>query len=242
MNGQMPRVHPKARRIDRKPSSGAPLLPLYLRNDVDRKLYKLPFDLTRSPDWICPHCGKGVLRFVEGSFHRAERRNSRESRGHEAWDPDWIEYTYSGLLRCANDHCKESVSTAGIGGMDLDVEFGADGDPEQVWAEFFRPRYFEPPLAIIEIPDACPATVGAPLEESFRLFFCSPSSASNSVRIALEELLSELGIKRFSVSGGKRRILNLHTRIGLLPTKFAELRDLLFAIKWLGNAATSPRF
>jgi len=205
---------------------------------VDRKLYKVPFTREKSPDWICPQCRKGVLRFVDGSFHAAERRLSREARDHEAWDPDWIEYTYSGLLSCANDQCKESVSTAGTGGVDIDVIFGHDGEPEQTWADFFRPKYFEPPLAIIDLPKECPASVSEPLQESFRLFFCSPSSASNSVRIALEELLNELGIKRFAVSNGKRRVLSLHTRIGLLPQKYAELRDLLFAIKWLGNAGS----
>src|SRR5690606_927123 len=83
-----------------------------------------------------------------------------------------------------------------------------------------------------------PTSVKAPLQDSFRLFFCSPPSASNCVRIALEELLTELGIKRFAVTGGKRRIISLHTRIGLLPTRYAELRDLLFAIKWLGNSGS----
>ena len=205
---------------------------------MDRKLYKVPFGREKSPDWVCPHCRKGVLRFVDGSFHSKERRHSREAHGHDAWDPDWIEYTYSGLLRCANDQCKEVVSTAGIGGVDVDVVYGPDGEAEQTWADFFRPRYFEPPLAIIDLPKECPVSVSEPLEESFRLFFCSPSSASNSVRIALEALLTELGIKRFAVIGGKRRILTLHKRIGLLPAKYAELRDLLFAIKWLGNAGS----
>lgn len=205
---------------------------------MDRKLYKVPFAREKSPDWICPHCGKGVLRFVDGSFHYEERRQSREAHAHEAWDPDWTEYTYSGLLRCANDQCKESVSTAGIGGVDIDVIFGPDGEPEQTWTAFFRPRYFEPPLAIINLPEECPGSISEPLEESFRLFFCSPSSASNSVRRSLEELLTELGIKRFNITANKRHILNLHTRIGLLPAKYAELQDLLFAIKWLGNAGS----
>ena len=205
---------------------------------MDRKLYKVPFTREKSPDWICPHCRKGVLRFVDGSFYSEERRLSREAHDHDAWDPDWIECTYSGLLRCANDQCKEFVSTAGVGGVDIDVIFGPDGELEQTWADFFRPKYFEPPLAIVDLPKECPASVSDPLQESFRLFFCSPSAASNSVRIALEELLTELGIKRFTVSGGKRRILNLHTRISLLPSKYSELRDLLFAIKWLGNAGS----
>jgi len=120
------------------------------------------------------------------------------------------------MLRCSNDQCKECVANTGIGGVDIDVVFGSDGEPEQTWADFFRPKYFEPPLAIIHLPEECPGSVTEPLEESFRLFFCSPASASNNVRIALEALLTELGIKRFVVKNGKRQFLNLHSRIGLL--------------------------
>jgi hypothetical protein len=175
---------------------------------------------------------------MKDSFHFAERRLSREAHQSDAFDPDWIEYTYSGLLQCTNDQCKENVSSSGVGGVDLDVVFGRDGEPDQSWEDFFRPKYFEPPLAIIDIPSECPVSVSEPLQESFRLFFCSPAAASNNVRIALEALLTELGVKRFVVKGGKRQFLNLHFRIGLLPPKHSELRDLLFAIKWLGNAGS----
>lgn len=50
--------------------------------------------------------------------------------------------------------------------------------------------------------------------------------------------MTELGVKRFVVKNGKRQFLNLHSRIGLLPAKHSDLRDLLFAIKWLGNAGS----
>lgn len=58
------------------------------------------------------------------------------------------------------------------------------------------------------------------------------------MRIALEALLTELGVKRFVVKNSKRQFLNLHTRIGLLNAKHGDLKDLLFAIKWLGNAGS----
>lgn len=205
---------------------------------MDRKLYKVPFTLEKTPDWLCPYCGKGVLRFIDGTFRHEERRHSREARDHDAWDPDWIEYSYSGMLRCSNDQCKECVANTGVGGGGIDVVFGHDGEPEQTWADFFRPKYFEPPLAIINLPAEYPNSVTEPLAESFRLFFSSPASASNNIRIALESLLTELGIKRFVVKNGKRQFLNLHSRIGLLPVKYTDLRDLLFAIKWLGNAGS----
>ena len=205
---------------------------------MERTLYKLPFNKGKGADWICPTCKKGVLRIVNGSFQTFELRNSREAHDHEAWDPDWINYTYSCMLQCSNDQCKENVSSSGTGGVDLEVIFGKDGEPEQSWEDYFRPKYFEPPLSIIDIPADCPAPVSEAMQESFRLFFCSPPAASNNVRAAIEALLTELGVKRYIVKNSKRQFLNLHTRIGLLDEKYGDLKELLFAIKWLGNAGS----
>jgi hypothetical protein len=80
--------------------------------------------------------------------------------------------------------------------------------------------------------------VSTPLNESFKLFFSSPSAASNNVRIAIEELLTELKVKRFNVSKGRRLFINLHQRIESLPAKYAQFKDMILAIKWLGNAGS----
>jgi hypothetical protein len=205
---------------------------------MDRKLYKLPFPEGRSPDWMCPTCGKGVLRIKNGTFHREELRDSREAHSHEAWDPEWIRYVYSCLLECTNDQCKEIVANSGKGDVGYDVIQDHNGNLDEVYADFFRPTFFEPPLVLIQIPDDCPSQVASPLRDSFRLFFSNPSAASNNVRVALEELLTELGVKRFVVKNKKRSYIPLHTRIGLLPLKYADIKDLFVAIKWLGNAGS----
>ena len=205
---------------------------------MDRRALKIPFTRDSTPDWSCPRCTKGLLRFVEGKFHTEERKDSRDAHSHEAWDPDWIEYVYSGLLQCSNHNCGEFVANSGTGAVDVDVVIGDDGEPEQTWGDFFRPKYFEPPLQLTDLPEECPDSVSKPLEESFRLFFSSPSAASNNVRIALEAILTELGVKRFNTKNGKRIFLNLHSRISLLPPKYSDLGELLLAIKWLGNAGS----
>lgn len=205
---------------------------------MDRRALKIPFKRENTPDWYCPRCKKGLLRFVEGQFHAGERKHSKDAHDHEAWDPDWIEYVYTGLLRCTNENCGEYVANTGTGGVGIDFEMGDDGEPEQTWGDYFRPKYFEPPLHLIDLPGGCPKSVSEPLSESFRLFFSSPPAASNNVRIALEALLTELGVKRFNTKNGKRIFLNLHSRISLLPEKYSELADLLIAVKWLGNAGS----
>lgn len=187
---------------------------------------------------MCPTCGKGTLRIVDGSFVSAELKSSRDEHSHEAWDPEWIRYVYSCSLDCSNVKCKERVVSAGTGHVDSYAVVDDAGDVDLEYADFFRPQFFEPPLVIIPIPQACPDSVRTPLVESFRLFFCSPSAASNSIRVTVESLLTELHVKRYDVRGGRRVFLSLHHRISLLPSKYSDLKDMLLAIKWLGNAGS----
>ncbi len=206
---------------------------------MDRKLLKLPFRPDNSPDWACPTCGKGILRIKQDSFLQGELASSQQARSDNSyWEPDWISYVYTCLLFCSNDKCKEVVVNSGTGFVDWDVTYDENGETDQVYSDFFRPKYFEPHLNIIHIPSKCPESVLKQLNESFRLFFSSPSASANNVRIAIEELLTELKINRFTISKGKRRFINLHTRIGLLPAKYAQFKDMILAIKWLGNAGS----
>jgi hypothetical protein len=114
----------------------------------------------------------------------------------------------------------------------------SDGEGDMEYEEYYRPLFFHPHLMLIDIPKGSPDSVATPLKESFRLFFSAPSAASNNVRIAIEELLTDLNVRRFETSKGKRRFIPLHRRITLLPGKFSHLKDLLIAIKWLGNAGS----
>jgi hypothetical protein len=183
---------------------------------MDRKTYKLSFTLARPPDWVCPNCAKGILRIEEKSFFKEEPARSRY-HDHPAWEPEWIEWIYCCLLYCPNEKCKEVVASTGVGSVDFNQFYNEDGQPDYSVEDRFRPKYFEPPLKIIYIPDETPKSVTEPIETSFRLFLSSPAAAANSIRIAVEQLLTELKVKRFRTVGGKRRYVNLHQRIDLLP-------------------------
>jgi hypothetical protein len=206
---------------------------------LDRKQLMLPFLLASPPDWTCPTCNKGVLLIKEDSFVKQETRQSKLEWTHEAWDPDWIRYVYSCVLQCNNAKCKEHVFSVGTGTVGYNLEEDSNGRIEQVTDDFFIPRFFEPHLCIIQIPENCPASISNPLKESFNLFFSSPNAAANNIRIAIEELLTELRVKRFIITKGRqRRPINLHQRIDLLPAKYAKHKDMMLAIKWLGNAGS----
>jgi len=144
------------------------------------------------------------------------------------------------MLECSNDSCKEIVANTGRGSVGYDVTFDRDGQPEYEYADFFRPLFFDPPLSLFETPGECPADVAIELENSFALFFSSPGAALNFARSAIEALVTHLGAKRFQVQGGKRRPISLHARINLLPAQHAHVKELLLAIKWLGNAGSHP--
>ena len=205
---------------------------------VDRKIFKLPFTKSSPQDWQCPTCQKGLLRIKNGTFFSNESSLSKSAHGHDDWDPGWVSSVYSCLLECSNDSCKETVSSTGEGFVDWDIEHDEDGYPQQVYGDFFKPLFFQPHLKFITTPENTPDEVLVKLNESFQLFFSSPSAASNHVRAAVESMLNDLNVNRYRVSNGKRRLINLHQRIDLLPSKYTELKELLIAVKWLGNAGS----
>lgn len=205
---------------------------------MDRQLFKIPFREGSLPPWQCPKCGAGNLALVPKSFIKEEAAWSKRAHSHEAWEPEWIHYVYSCMLKCANAACAEVVVSVGTGAEDWEGGYGADGLPEQVWFTLFHPKYFVPHLTIIEIPEATPRNVSDELNHSFDLFFANPASAANHVRIALEHIMTDLKVKRFGTKKGRRYQLTLHSRVQLLPSKYDHLKGLCLAVKWLGNAGS----
>lgn len=198
----------------------------------------MPFRKEYLPRWVCPTCGKGILKIKQDTFNSVETQGSKKARRHEGWDPDWIEYVYSCLLVCSNEACKDVVANSGEGFVDVDVDYDDNGRPQQKWSNFFRPKYFYPHLKLFSLPAGAPKDAVEEINQSFELFFCNPPSASNHIRIALEKLLTYLKVKRYETKNGKKFFLNLHRRIDLIPRKYQSLKDFCLAIKWLGNAGS----
>jgi len=78
-----------------------------------------------------------------------------------------------------------------------------DGVPYQGDKVFFSPKHFSPHLKIFICPEDTPDNVSKEIERSFSLFFSDAPSAANHIRIALEDLLTHLKIKRYIVKGKK---------------------------------------
>lgn len=208
-----------------------------MKIEADLRSWKLPFRINDDPGWPCPTCRMGMLRIKRETFNSEELHDSRD-HDHDAWEPDWVKLTFSCMLICENSSCKEFVGCTGIGSVSIEYVMGEDGSDDSFCEKYFSPKYFEPHLRLFPIPKTCPESVREILNESFRLFFSSPGAALNSVRMAIEQLLTELKVRRFSKEGQRRKFIPLHKRIDLLPSSYGHLKELIQAIKWLGNAGS----
>ena len=205
---------------------------------MNRKSFKLPFSASGTTKYTCPTCSKGYLKVIPGTLHRQESKHSLSGHSHDAWEPEWIEYVYSCLFECSNTVCKETIASAGIGSVTQYYGYDADGRTEINYEDFFTPKYFSPHLKLFDIPKDIPPEVENEINKSFDLIFSDAASSANHIRVALEHLLTHLGIKRFTIIKGKRNFLALHKRIELIPSKYNHIKDIIFAIKWLGNAGS----
>lgn len=205
---------------------------------MDRQLLKLPFRKGSPPAWRCPSCNAGILNITDGTFYEEELSQSRRDRDHDAWEPEWVQLIYSCMLRCSNTTCQEAASSVGSGSYVAEGGYDSEGRLAENWIAYYEPEFFVPHLKMFAVPANTPADVASAMHESFRLFFCNPSSASNHVRIALELMLNDMKVKRYSTNKGGRKPISLHHRIQLLPQKHDKIKDLCVAAKWLGNAGS----
>ena len=138
---------------------------------------------------------------------------------------------------CTNPACQETVFNIGTCSVDSSASYD-EGDYEQKYFDIYTPRFFVPHLNIFQIPKNTPDNIKSSIESSFELFFANPSSSAGHIRIALEQFIDYFRVKRFDTRNGKRYSVSLHRRIELLPTKLNSIKELLFAVKWLGNDAS----
>lgn len=192
------------------------------------------------PRFPCPTCRVGILRINKASIVEQETRDSKREHQLEEWEPDWIEGRFIGQLICQNPACKDHAFVCGRTGLSLEMVFDANGNPDQDYVKRYEPKYFEPALPVFPIVKECPAEVTEQLENAFSLMWLDHGSCANSMRIALEKMMDERGVKRKArirngPNQGKFRTLSLHERIEVYGEKEKQAQEQLMALKWLGN-------
>lgn len=184
----------------------------------------------RWPHVACPACGDGTL-MVE-AIHGLASAASARARSHPDWEPTSIDGCFHGALRCALPSCGEVIVI--IGDYSVDVDFDDDG--QWNYADFFRLRAARPALSIMRIPPKTPDSVRQAIEQASAVIWSDPSSAGNRLRTAIDEVLTQQGVRRYVQSKvGKRVRLSTHQRIEDLQSKNAEVSATLMAVKWIGN-------
>lgn len=208
---------------------------------VQRDIWKRRF--IALPSFPCPSCSVGVLKLNKEKVFSEETAFSKSAHHHEAWEPEWIEKRFSGMLECANPTCRDSITFCGS----IETRLNAFHDPHDGWTEtvdeYYVPNYFEPPLQFFPIPDECPEEIHAELEKAFALFWLDVGASANRLRVAVESLLNEQRVqKKAQIRTGSRRgkyqALSLHQRIEKLENEKQEAATQLMALKWLGNAGS----
>lgn len=197
--------------------------------------------------WCCPNCNQASLKVDEIFFLNqiGNKGGAISTSAKYCSSENPTRYGFYGTLKCSISNCNRKVAMSGEA-LDLDapvniIPASIPGQSDVVLYSYlkeFYPKYFTPSLKIINVPGLVPANVKLAIEESFRLFFLDCSSCANKLRTAVELLLTSFKVKRFTVSNGKRKSINLHSRLDIFKNsshRFSKYADNLLAIKWIGN-------
>lgn len=194
-----------------------------------------PFPEHTPPLWSCSTCGKGILEILEPTLKFEETGPSRLAATHEAFDYDWVEMRFSGLLKCSNKLCGDVAAIAGKAGLEENCIW----ETQQI--EYYKtltPQIINPPPQLFPVIEGCGEAIKASIIRSFTLVYIDTESCSNAIRVAVELIMDHYNIPKISIKNGKRSRIKLHTRIEKFKTKNAEVANLLLAVKWIGNTGS----
>lgn len=212
---------------------------------MDRQLFKRPFDLDSGVTYNCPTCGKHSLQLDQTKFYASETSSTRKMLKEDYWEDDWRTSVYTAILICRNTACEEHVISSGTGFVSEEPVFTSDDRYTYTRSEYvclYEAKFFQPTLHFFPISPNCPEDIKISLLEAFSITLLSPSSAANKVRVSIEHLLTSFRIPKTTTNKQKKRVrLTLDARIAKAKDKNAvlgKLEDILYAIKWLGNAGS----
>jgi hypothetical protein len=183
--------------------------------------------------WGCPNCLQKTLTVAPGTVHVQEGIESQNAGYHEAWEPEWTDRRFVCMLSCV---CGEWVAAAGEQHVQEACFESQRSEPNVHYLDISTPRFFQPPLRVIDMSEAVPIEVREQIDRSFAAFWSDLESCANRIRASVEKLLDNVRIKRTAIQNAKRRLLSLHARIQLSATRGYAFANELMAIKWLGNA------
>ena len=186
-------------------------------------------------EWVCPECNSGKLRCRDKNIELIEHSNYNKRAKQEE---DWLKYGFYGFLECTNSSCKEKIVFSGKAMNDYHIYYDPDIDESYDYTEkTLTVEYIERPPNIIKLNSKYPDSIREILKISFRLYWLDTNSCANKLRICLEALMDEHKIKKFNRTG-RRVPIPLDHRIQSFAQKYPHLKEILLAVKWIGNYAS----
>lgn len=209
---------------------------------VDVALRYLAKSIESGQSWPrprCPACGSGHIRF--GMPEESEGYASASERDHPAFEPDWIKGTFLIRGQCENPNCAQVVHGTGDYRVDdacESVPFDPHNQLGRPYSSYYRVVHLHPAMLLMSIPESAPTEVREGVLRASRVMFADPGMAATALRATVERLLTFEGVPSIDASG---RFCSAHRRIETWQDANASripVAELLFAVKWLGNAGT----
>ena len=119
-----------------------------------------------------------------------------------------------------------------------EIGFVEEFDPERGWtpAEVLEPKSIFPAPPIFPIPDETPENIADILTSSFELYWLDRKSSMNKVRIAIEEILEDMGVPKKQKGKENQLVdINLHQRIEIFQKQNSDAGKSFMAAKMVGN-------
>lgn len=208
---------------------------------VDPALSALAKPIEGTEPWprpACPKCQTGYIAFSDPST--VEDHDSIEAHAHEYFDPDWITGTFSIEGECENPQCKQAVH--GVGDYTVGTSTTFDMSSEEIYSipytHLYTVAHLHPPMLIMPTPSSAPPEVREGILRASRVLFADPGLAATALRATVERFLTSQGI---SATRNNGKFRSAHERIeewSRADPDRPSVADLLFAVKWLGNAGT----
>jgi hypothetical protein len=192
------------------------------------------FETSNIPEWSCPTCSRGILQ-ISGNLSLEDNANTIRFRSDENFEPEYAEFHVQGMFKCNRQRCSETVMMVGTGTCELEQDV-IEGEWSQYLANFFKPKFFQPHLNIFDVPDYAPSEIANMLKLSFAVFFCDSDSCGNRIRASVEIVLNHIGSPSTKTTrGGKIKSISLGDRINALTEEHDNIKELLSAIRIIGN-------
>ena len=215
---------------------------------------KYPID--KQPRFQCPKCSHGVLTEILDSrkyflppellkipenltFYIDEEGNERPNLTlNDIKETEhWWEYV-SLFYQCDQLDCRQIVLSSGkliqeIVLVPCEVDQYNELPFYEELVVFYKPNYFYPTVSLFAFDSNIPESLKNEVKSAFSLFWHNPEACSNSIRKSLELILDNIA----PIVNGNRydRINSLGNRINNLGGTYSDVKDLLKAVKWIGN-------